>query len=99
MNAGFAECLHLLSRSALATGNDRACMAHASSRWRRLTGDERDDWLGHILFRKSGRLFFSRTADLADHHDSERLVVCLEQSQCIDVCSTDNWIATDTDSR
>ena len=44
-------------------GDDGAGVAHAASRRRGLSGNERDDWLGHICFGKLRRFFFSGAAE------------------------------------
>src|SRR4026209_868212 len=99
MNPRLSECLHLLRGSSLPTGDDCAGMSHTAS-WRcSLSGDERDNVFRHILLCERGGLFFRRTTNLADHHDPDRLIVFLEELESVDVCRTNDRIATDADRR
>src|SRR5215216_8071307 len=99
MNPGRIERLHLLGGGSLPTGDDRAGVSHTPSGRRCLAGYERYDRFRHVLFRESRGLFLSRATDLADHHDAYRLIVFLEQSQCIYMRRADDRIATDADCR
>src|SRR5438105_4612608 len=64
-DAGGAEGADLLLRRAAAAADDRAGVAHALARRRRLAGDERGDRLGHVLLDELGRPLLRRAADLA----------------------------------
>jgi hypothetical protein len=48
------------------------------------TSDVGNNWLGHVCLDVGSRFFFSRTADLTDHHDRFGLRVFLEQLQDVD---------------
>ncbi len=79
------EGLDLIRCCALAAGDDGARMAHALARRRLPPGDEScDRFFRHILPDPLCRIFFRRTADLADHEDGHGVVVLLEQFQRID---------------
>src|SRR6267378_2089594 len=99
MNARIRQGLHLFCRRSLSASDDRACMAHATTGRRGLSGDESNDWFFHMLFRKGRSLFFGRASDLTDHHNAICLIVILEQTQRVEVRGADNWIAADSDRR
>ena len=94
MDTGVSQRGHLFGCGSLPARNDCSGMAHAPARRRRLSGDKSNDWFRHILFGKRRGFFFSRAADLTDHHDAVGFIVVLKQSQCVDVRRADNRIAT-----
>ena len=69
MNASRRHRRHLACGRALAAADDRASMAHASSRRRRLPRDECHHRLRHVLLDELRRLLLRRAADLADQDD------------------------------
>src|SRR5258708_34243198 len=58
---------NLLSRSALAAGDDRAGVSHAASRRRSLSGDEADDRLLHMRLDKLRGSTLRVATDFSDH--------------------------------
>src|SRR6266545_240713 len=89
--------LNFFRSRSLAAGDDRAGVTHATPRRRRLSGDESHDWFSNVVLCERCGFLFSSAADLADHHDSIRLIISLEQSQRVNVRGADNWIATNAD--
>jgi hypothetical protein len=97
-DAGGAERGHLLGRRALAAGDDRAGVAHAAARRRRLAGDEADDRLLEPARDELGGLFLGAAADLADEHDRLGLGVLGEEPQGVDEGRADERVAADADA-
>src|ERR1051326_2597172 len=99
MNARVFEGGHLLCGSSLPAGDDCACVAHAPSRRRGLSGNEGHDWFRHVLFRERSSFLFSRAANLSDHYNAVSLFVFLKESQSIDMGRAHDRIASDSNRR
>ncbi len=97
MDTGGGERLHLVGRSALASGDDRAGVAHAPPRRRGLSGDESDDRLLDMCLDIGGSSFLRCASDFANQDDGLRLGVLIEQFEGVDVVGADNGIAADAD--
>ena len=72
-------------------------MAHAPSRGRRLSGDESNNGLRHIVPGEGCGLSFRRAANLSDHHDSIRLIIRLKQTQRVYMRCPNYWVAANAD--
>src|SRR5437764_889047 len=83
-HARLLESGNLLRCGTRGTGDDRARVAHATSRRRRLAGDESDDRLLHVLFHEASCLLFVGTADLSHHGDGIRTRIRFERGETID---------------
>src|SRR6185312_11103452 len=98
-DAGRAHRLHLVSRTALAAGDDGSGMAHPPSGRGRHAGDEpHHRLLGLGLLQEGGGVFFGSAADLADHDDAFGLAVGEEQLEHIDEIGAVDRIAADADA-
>src|SRR6516162_489056 len=96
---GAAQCLHLVTGSALAPGNDRAGMAHAPTRRGRAAGDKSDDRLFRPRgFQKIGAVLLGAATDFADHDDRLGLVVGEKHFEDFDEVGAVDWIAADPDT-
>src|SRR6185437_6955110 len=73
-------------------------MAHATTGWCCLAGDESHYGLGHLLLHELGCFLLIGAADLADHDDSSRIGIALERSKTVDEVGSVDRIATDTDA-
>src|SRR4029453_11001174 len=98
-DAGRAESRHLFRSGSRATGNDGAGVAHATPRGRRLPGDEADHWLLELRFDERRGLFFRRSTDFANHHDSVGFRIGREEFQGIVEERPDKLISANTDTR
>ena len=97
-NAGVFHCSHFLGGRSLPAGDDRTSVSHSSSRGRGLSGDESDHGFGHMIADKLGRLLFSSSTDLADHHHRVGLAVFLKELERVDKVCADHRIAADSNS-
>src|SRR3982751_6419098 len=93
-----AEGLDLLRGRTGRSGDDRARVAHAPARRSRLTGDEADDRLRHVLLHEGSRVLFVGAADLAYHRDRLRLRIGLERCEAVDEVRAVDRIAADADA-
>ncbi len=98
-HASFVERTEFVGRGALATGDDRARVAHALARRRRDAGDVRDHRLRHVILDERGCSFFIAAADFADEDDAFGLRIALEQLEHIHEVHAAHRIATDTARR
>ncbi|MNV18513.1 hypothetical protein D3C71_1093410 [compost metagenome] len=73
-------------------------MAHALARRSSHTSDVGNNRLGHVCLDVGSRFFFSRTADLTDHHDRFGLRVFLEQLQDVDEVGARDRVTADADA-
>ena len=73
-------------------------MAHTLARRSGYTSDVGHYWLGHVGLDVSSSFFFSRTADLTDHHDRFGLRVFLEQLQDVDEVGAWDRVTADADA-
>ena len=99
VDAGGGESLHLVGRGALASGDDRSGVAHATARRRGLPGDEADDRLLHVLLDVRGGGLFGGAADFADEDDRLGLGIFVEQLERVDMRGADDRVAADADRR
>ena len=97
MNPGVLQGRHFFRRCSLATGNDRPRVAHATAGRSSLSGNESDDWLRHIFFRKFRGFLFRRPADFANHHYPISFIIRLEKRERVDMRCSHNRIAADAD--
>ena len=104
MRTGRDDRARIPQRRNLAVGvgrrilNQRACVAHASSRGSMLPDDQRYDGLlrtgsANVL----GRLLFLRSAYLADQDDDLRMRVSEEQLEAIDESHAMDGVSPDPD--
>lgn len=89
----------LVLGTALAARNDGTSVAHATTRGRSETGDERDHRLGLdalvVLQQVFGGLLLSNSADLADHDDALGLGIAQEDLQAVDEVGAVEGVAAD----
>src|SRR6516162_5603770 len=96
---GAAQCLHLVTGSALAPGNDGAGMAHAPTRRGRAASDKSDDRLFRPSgFQKIGSVLLRAAADFADHDDRLGLVVGKKHLEDLYKVRAVDRIAADSDT-
>ena len=77
--------------------NQRACVAHASSRGSMLANDQRYDGLFRGDANVVGRLLLLRPAYLADQDDDLRMRISEEQLQAIDEAHAMDGVSPDPD--
>ena len=90
------QCFNLVISRSLAAADDGARMTHAFAGRRLTAADEPDNRFLHVGFDPLRRLFFRRTANLADHNDSQRVVVCIKGFQGFNIIHALNRIAAQT---
>jgi hypothetical protein len=98
VNTSRFHCRHLFSSSALPARNNRACVSHTPTGRRSLSRDKSDNRFIHMIAHKLGSLFFGGAPDLAYHHNSIGLIVCLKKFQSIKESRSYNRIAADANS-
>ena len=99
LGAGGAERGLLGRGGARLAGDDGAGVAHAAAGRGRSAGDEADHGLGYPRLNEGRGVLLLGAADLADHHDSVRLGVVLEELEDIDEGGPDDGVAADADAR
>src|SRR5581483_4846876 len=89
----------LFRRGSLPARDDRARVAHPSSRRRGLAGDESHHRLFHVRLDELRRSLFRVASNLSDHHHDLGLRIAVEQFERIHEIRSDDRIATDADRR
>src|ERR1035437_2129138 len=84
--------------SAFAAADDGARVTHAASGWCSRTRDESGDRLLAILFDPLGGFFFRAAANFANHNDSVRVRIVVEQFYYVQMRRAVHGIATAADA-
>src|SRR6516165_2881328 len=96
---GAAQRLHLVARTPLTSGDDRAGMAHSPARRSRAAGDKPDDRLLRPRgLQKIGARLLGAAADFADHDDRLGLVVGEKHLEDLDEVRAVDRVAADPDT-
>src|SRR5215510_8488725 len=98
VNARRRHRVHLLGGGPFAAGDDRARVAHSTSRRRGLAADEADHGFLDALLDVFGGLFLGRAADLADNYDGVGVGIVIEQFDGVALRRADDRIAADADA-
>src|SRR5205085_485901 len=99
LHTGLTQRFHLCLRRALRARDDRPCVTHLLTRWRRDPGDVAHDRLAHLRADEGRGLLLFGTADLADHHYRSGIGVRFEGFEAVDKRGARHGVTTDANAR